>query len=448
MALLSLLYRTAPTGESYGGHGGPALPASPIQPAPSMRILLSCYYFSPYRGGEAAVGWKYATGLAALGHEVTVLYGDLSGNMPMKADLVRYSAETALPHNLIPVHVAPEACTRVIHDLHGRPGLFFLYYFAYRRWQQSAYRMAQALHQKSPFDLAHQLTIIGYREPGYMWKLGIPFFWGPINGAAMMPFGFIRSFGWRGRYQHSVRNVLNWIQMRLPSRSRTAAKAATKIWAVTEEDRQMVEDVWGLKADLMIETGATPSPEARIKHRDASEPLCLIWCGICEARKSMNFIIDALAGLPQDMSWQLDVIGDGPERERWQRDATAKGLASKIHWHGRVPHAKAQGLMAAGHALVHSSVKEGTPHVVLEAMAVGMPVICHDACGMGVAVDENSGLKVPMRDPKTSVAGFRDAILRLWSEPDLLAKLSKGACHRAQHLSWETKVRQVADAYR
>jgi glycosyltransferase involved in cell wall biosynthesis len=103
--------------------------------------------------------------------------------------------------------------------------------------------------------------------------------------------------------------------------------------------------------------------------------------------------------------------------------------------------------MARGHVLIHSSVKEGTPHVVLESMAQGMPVICHDACGMGVAVDENSGIKVPLHDPATSVAGFRNAILRLCNEPDLLSKLSQGALARATQLTWDNKVKQVADTY-
>jgi glycosyltransferase involved in cell wall biosynthesis len=52
-----------------------------------------------------------------------------------------------------------------------------------------------------------------------------------------------------------------------------------------------------------------------------------------------------------------------------------------------------------------------------------------------------------MRDPKTSVVGFREAILRLWNEPGLLEKLSEGALARARELSWENKVEQVAAAY-
>lgn len=413
-----------------------------------MRILLSCYYFSPYRGGEAAVGWKYATGLAKLGHDVTVIYGDLSGSMPMKADVERYAEETGMPENLTAIHVAPDSVTQRIHDLHAKPGLFFLYYPAYRLWQKSNLSEAERLHAAKPFDLAHHLTIIGYREPGYLWELGIPFFWGPINGAAAMPWGFIPGFGWKGRYQHVLRNILNYVQMRLPSRSWKAASSAAKIWAVTEEDRGMVEDVWGFQAETMIETGANPSEEARVRKRESGESLRLVWCGLLEARKSLHLVLRAMAALPEGVDCELHVIGDGAERRAWQELGDNLSLGECVKWHGRVTHSEAQSLMAAGHCLIHSSVKEGTPHVVLEAMALGMPVICHDACGMGVAVDEDSGLKLEMRDPSTSVAGFRESILRLCNEPGLLTKLSEGALARARELSWDNKVKHVADAYR
>ncbi len=65
-----------------------------------------------------------------------------------------------------------------------------LYYTGYAAWQRAAYRAALDLHRDRPFDLAHQLNITGYREPGYLWKLPIPFVWGPVGGAADIPPGF------------------------------------------------------------------------------------------------------------------------------------------------------------------------------------------------------------------------------------------------------------------
>lgn len=417
-------------------------------PHPLMRVLLSCYYFSPYRGGEAAVGWKYATGLAALGHEVTVLYGDLSALEPMKADVDRKRQEGGFPENLHPVHISADPLARRIHDLHSLPGLWFLYYPAYRRWQRQAFETARELHSARAFDLAHQVTIIGYREPGLLWRLGIPFFWGPINGADPMPWGFIPSFSWKGRCQHALRNLANAVQMRLPGRSRRAAKHARKIWTVTREDRRMVENLWGLRADCMIETGATPLERPPVRSRKAGETLRLIWCGIMEARKSLDLILRAMAELPADVSCTLDVIGDGVERIRWECLANRLGLTGRVRWHGRVSHEDAQRLMGEGHVLVHSSVKEGTPHVVLEAMAQAMPVICHDACGMGVAVNEKAGIKIPMLDPKTSVRGFRHAIAVLWRAPGRLASLSAGAHARAVELCWNNTIARIDTAYR
>jgi len=210
----------------------------------------------------------------------------------------------------------------------------------------------------------------------------------------------------------------------------------------------MVEDVWGYKAETTIETGATPSDRAEIRKRDDDQPLRLIWCGILEARKSLHLVLQAVAQLPPEMKVELHVIGNGAERGNWQALGEKLELGERVTWHGRVTHAEAQDLMSSGHALVHSSVKEGTPHVVLEAMSLGMPVICHDACGMGVAVDETSGIKIPTRNPETSILGFREALKRLWTEAGLLTKLSEGALQRALNLTWESKVRLVDKAYR
>jgi glycosyltransferase involved in cell wall biosynthesis len=413
-----------------------------------MRILLSAYFCSPYRGGEAAVGWQVATRLAKTGHEVHVICGDLSSDEPTRKDLERYTSEQELPEGLTIHHVAADSRARRLHDWHCKPGMWFLYYGAYRHWQKLALKKAVQLHAESPFDLAHQLTIIGYREPGDLWKLDIPFLWGPINGAAVMPWRFIPGLGGAGAYRHLTRNLMNAVQMRLPSRSRLAARAADKIWAVTEEDQRMVEKIWKCRAELMIETGATPCETARVKSRSPGEPFRLVWCGIIEARKALHLVLQALHQMPPAVTWELQIIGNGPQRDDCESLAASLNLSDRVHWSGNVEHAEAQRLMEHGHVLVHSALKEGTPHVVLEAMTRGLPVICHDACGMGVAVNDLSGIKIPMVDPQSSIAGFRDAILRLATEPKLLESLSAGALARAGELSWDAKIETFIDTYR
>lgn len=409
------------------------------------RVLISAYYCSPWKGGEAAVGWRYAVGLSKA-FDVTVIVGDLSAEMPMKADLERKQREGGLPEGLTVIHVPPDGATIRLHELHRLPGCWVLYYRAYRRWQRLAYDKARELHQANPFDLAHQLTIIGYREPGMLWQLGIPFAWGPINGAAGMPWRFVWAFGAAGIYRHVTRNVLNSLQMRLPSRARAAARHASKIWAVTGEDEDMVCRIWKRDAETMIETGAVPDAGAVVRHRKHGEPLRLIWCGIIEDRKALPLAIKALGSKGEAANVELHVIGDGPDRGRCEALGLKVGL-SEVHFHGRVAHAEVRNRMLRGHALIHPALKEGTPHVVLEAMALGLPVLCHDACGMAIAVDETCGIKVPMRSPRESVDGFRSAVLRLLTEDGLLERLSEGAIARSRVLSWDAKVEVVGRVY-
>jgi glycosyltransferase involved in cell wall biosynthesis len=103
--------------------------------------------------------------------------------------------------------------------------------------------------------------------------------------------------------------------------------------------------------------------------------------------------------------------------------------------------------MAAADAFVSTSVLEETSLVVLEALSLGLPVVSHDACGMGVAVTETSGIKVPLNSPESSVAGFAAAVKQLAAGGERFRRLSEGALARAEELSWDGKAAAMAETY-
>jgi glycosyltransferase involved in cell wall biosynthesis len=122
-------------------------------------------------------------------------------------------------------------------------------------------------------------------------------------------------------------------------------------------------------------------------------------------------------------------------------------LGLSVVWHGQLPHDEAIAAMRGADVLVHTSVREGTPHVVLEAMAQGLAVVCHDIAGLSVAVTDRCGIKVPLVDPATSIAAFRTAVERFVETPPLLQALSAGAAARAADLTWEAKAAEIARIY-
>jgi glycosyltransferase involved in cell wall biosynthesis len=199
----------------------------------------------------------------------------------------------------------------------------------------------------------------------------------------------------------------------------------------------------------MGETGTSVRADASPKRRDGRRPLRVVWSGSHIGRKALPILLYALAkrqnGVNDDV--EIVVLGDGPESGRWRTLAGRLGLAGHIRWTGALPRADALAEVASGDVLAFTGVQEGTPHAGLEALSLGLPVGCHDACGMGTAVTADCGVKVPLRDPRTSVDGFRAAIRRLASDALEFGRLSEGALRRAEQLSWDAKVREIANTY-
>ena len=70
------------------------------------------------------------------------------------------------------------------------------YLWSYRlQWQPAAYEVARRLHEEIAFDLAHQLTYVAFRVPGHLWKLDIPFVWGPIGALENTPWRLLPTMG-------------------------------------------------------------------------------------------------------------------------------------------------------------------------------------------------------------------------------------------------------------
>jgi glycosyltransferase involved in cell wall biosynthesis len=409
-----------------------------------LRILLSAFACSPDRGSEAGVGWQIATRLARH-HDVTVLCGDLGPARTTEESLLRYFGSNPKIPGLNIEYVGPTRETGLLCWLHGKPGLWSLYYAAYHAWQKKAFAVAQDLHSVRPFDLAHQLTYTTYREPGYLWRLPVPFFWGPIAGAADVPLSFAGVLGVRGTLAFGFRRVANAIQRRVSNRAKLAAQKAELVWTCTEAEQRLIER-WGGRAEMGRDTGTVVLTDKHRTRRD-SDSLEIAWSGLHVARKAMPIMLEAVARLKAKVRVTLHVLGAGPETQACREIARRLGIDGSIVWHGHLPHREALDVMGRTDVFVHSSLLEGTSSVVLEALSLALPVICHDTCGMATAINEDCGIKIPLQNPETSVSGFAQAIERIALDPQLYERLSLGALERARELTWDRKVERISEAY-
>jgi glycosyltransferase involved in cell wall biosynthesis len=261
-----------------------------------------------------------------------------------------------------------------------------------------------------------------------------------------VPASFARMGGKKSQVFEAVRNTNIARQTRGACLNQVVRKAE-RIWTITEAERRIIENLTGgNKATPLIESSPPQGIEGRMRQYDGKKPLRICWSGQHDSGKALPLLLYAMADLSEPDKVSLNVLGAGPQTKHWRMLAEKLSL-SNINWLGRLPYQQALQAMDQADLFVHSSIREGTPHVVLEAMAWGMPVICHDACGMAVAVDETCGIKVAFDNPERSIQGFREALEQILNNPPLVEKLSAGALRRASELSWDAKVREMAEAY-
>ena len=129
------------------------------------------------------------------------------------------------------------------------------------------------------------------------------------------------------------------------------------------------------------------------------------WVGRLSHEKGADVLVDAVAHLDAPRDVQVSVLGDGPEQDALRARATDAGIADRITWHGVIPGAGQ--LLAAFDALVLSSRTEGTPIVVLEAMAASVPIVATHVGGIPDILSPTEAVLVPPEDPAALAAAIR-----------------------------------------
>jgi len=147
----------------------------------------------------------------------------------------------------------------------------------------------------------------------------------------------------------------------------------------------------------------------------------LAFAGRLTAQKSLG---RALAAVASTDGVQLVIAGEGPDREPLEQRAQELGIADRVTFVGAQPRARVVELFRAADATILSSSWENFPHTVVEALAVGTPVLAMEAGGVGEVVrDGVNGILVPAGDE----AALADAVRRYFADGALRERLRGAA---------------------
>ncbi|MGB9183134.1 MAG: glycosyltransferase, partial [Solirubrobacteraceae bacterium] len=169
--------------------------------------------------------------------------------------------------------------------------------------------------------------------------------------------------------------------------------------------------------------------------------LVMLSVGRLDPEKNPLLLADVLAcALRADPRWRLEVCGDGPLADALVRHAAELGVADRLAVHGYVPiDGGLWEYYRTAHALLHVSMTEGVPQVILEAFAARLPVVATDVGGVGHLVTDR-GLLAPPGNPEAAAA----ALTRLVQDPALRAGLLAAASATAAAHTLEAECSRLA----
>lgn len=157
--------------------------------------------------------------------------------------------------------------------------------------------------------------------------------------------------------------------------------------------------------------------------REAPAPFDLISVGRLEKVKGYPVLLGALASLvAQARNVRLTLVGDGPDRSDLEKQASQLGIADRVTFTGWKTQEELRKLYQNSDLFVLSSLAEGIPVVLMEAMASGVPCVAPRIAGIPELLrDHKEGILVTPSQADELVT----AIAELMERPSLRRQMAK-----------------------
>jgi glycosyltransferase involved in cell wall biosynthesis len=291
-------------------------------------------------------------------------------------------------------------------------------------------------------DVIHQPIPVAPRFPSAIFGLGVPVVIGPLNGGMEYPTAFRGSESWTSRATVAFARMFTDLgNTLLPGK-----KHASVVLVANQRTRRALPSGLQGKVIELVENGVDTGVWQGAQVTRANAVSRFVFVGRLVDWKALDVAIRALEKVP---SAELDIIGDGPMLEAWRSLAAELELKDRVHFAGWLTQSECANRMVNSVALVLPSLYECGGAVVLEAMAMGKPVIATRWGGPADYLDASCGLLVEPESYAGLVAGFAEAMRKLLDSPGLAKTMGAAGRERAvRNFDWQHKIDTVIGIYR
>ena len=403
----------------------------------AMRILISSYSCDPTLGSEPACGWNWAYHTAKQGHEVWCMT-----NETHKHSILCHLKQESI-ENLHFIFVKTFWWLDYLQRKYHYPFV----YLHYLVWQHYAYREAKALHCEKDFHLVHHASYGSLQLGSRLWKLNVPFIFGPVGGVQQIPKSFKRFLA-----PSALRELLrSWISHLLLYRFKNTQQAlqhAVLVLVYNQETHDLVKKLGAPRVELLLDGGISEAfiPPA-YPVRPVREIMRVLWIGRFVSSKGLSLVIEVFKALNLEYPIYLDIIGDGPLASYYRQEVKNYRLTDVITFHGRLPFSTIKQYYAHSDVFMYCGLRNTLGIQVLEAMAYGLPLVTLNLHGIKTFIPENTGIRAELTSVEETVRSLKRALITLYLDATKREELGRNAYQYAKTQTWSIKVKQAGQQY-
>lgn len=418
-------------------------------PAEQLRVLIVAENASDSFGGEAALPLRYFKLLRDRGIPAWLITharvrDELSRSVPADLDRIHFVEDSRLHRWLWKLgtyleprleYVSTGFLSRLVTQVEQR-------------------RIARKMVKRHGIQVVHQPTPVSAREPSLLTDLDAPVVIGPMKGDTDYPPAFRNEESLLTRMAIGLgRASAGWLNRIFPGK-----RQASILLVANEQSRSALVNGTSAKVFDLAENGVDtriwrPSREVAAEHS-----VCrFVYVGRLVRSKGVDLLLRAfeqVAGRGCGITGLI--IGEGPLREVLRRRAETAGVLGsaanqpgKVYFAGWQTQATVAELLVTQDCLILPTLLESGGAVLLEAMAVGLPVIATKWGGPAEYVDDGCGILVPPDSRESLIAGLADAMERLARDPGLRHRMGEAGRRKIElFYTWDTKIDRILDFYR
>jgi glycosyltransferase involved in cell wall biosynthesis len=291
----------------------------------------------------------------------------------------------------------------------------------------------------------HQPIPVSPKTPSKIYASGAPVIIGPLNGGMEYPPAFQKERGVVAGAAMAVGRAISLLfNFIIPGK-----RSASLVLVANQRTRAALP--WGIRGRIVevVENGVDLQIwQRKMPPVTATPALRLIFVGRLIDWKALEIVLEAIVRASKHVTISFEVIGDGPMREAWQVMTKQLGLESTVKFSGFLSQAECARRLQEADVFVLPSLFECGGAVVLEAMAIGLPVIATAWGGPLDYLDESCGILVEPSSREALVEGFSNAMMRLAGSASLREQMGQAGYERARRLfDWERKIDQILELY-